>query len=142
MTADMREWKRLSIGGGLPSIAPHAARNVREFVRGCTICQQNKIEHLHPTGLLQPLPVPSEIWSDIAMDFVDGYPKMGGKSVVLTVVDRFSKYAHFIPLGHPYIAASVAKALCAFMGFPTPLSATETRCSQVPFGLSYFTLLR
>jgi hypothetical protein len=33
-----------------------------------------------------------------------------GKSVILTVVDRFSKYAHFIPLGHPYTVASVAKA--------------------------------
>jgi hypothetical protein len=122
--------------------SPHAARNVREFVRGCTICQQNKTEHLHPAELLQPLPVPSEVWSDIAMDFVEGFPKVGGKSVVLTVVDRFSKYAHFIPLGHPYTTTSVAKALCAFTGFPAPLSAIETRCSQVLFGLSYFALLR
>jgi hypothetical protein len=44
------------------------------------------------------------------MDFVEGFPKVGGKSVILTVVDRFSKFAHFIPLGHPYTAASVAKA--------------------------------
>jgi hypothetical protein len=41
--------------------SPHAARNMREFVRGCTICQQNKTEHLHLAGLLQPLPVPSEV---------------------------------------------------------------------------------
>lgn len=44
------------------------------------------------------------------MDFIEAFPKVGGKSVVLTVVDRFSKYGHFIPLGHPYIAASVARA--------------------------------
>jgi hypothetical protein len=44
------------------------------------------------------------------MDFVEGFPKVGGKLVILTVVDRFSKYVHFIALGHPYSAASVAKA--------------------------------
>ncbi|WVZ97744.1 hypothetical protein U9M48_043258 [Paspalum notatum var. saurae] len=87
-----------------------AHRRVLEFIRGCLVCQRNKTEHLHPAGLLQPLPVPSEVWSDIAMDFVEGFPKVGGKSVVLTVVDRFSKYGHFIPLGHPYSAASVARA--------------------------------
>lgn len=44
------------------------------------------------------------------MDFIEAFPKVGGKSVVLTVVDRFSMYAQFIPLGHPYSAASVARA--------------------------------
>jgi hypothetical protein len=43
------------------------------------------------------------------MDFIEGFPKVGNKSVVLTVVDRFSKFTHFIALGHPYSAASVAK---------------------------------
>lgn len=89
---------------------PHMARLVCEFVRVCLVCQQNKTEHLHPGGLLKPLPVPSTVWSDIAMDFIEGFPKVGGKSVILTVVDRFSKYGHFIPLSHPYSASSVARA--------------------------------
>jgi hypothetical protein len=89
---------------------PHAARRVREFIKGCSTCQRNKSEHFHPLGLLHPLEIPSSIWADIAMDFVEGFPKSGGKSVILTVVDRFSKYSHFIALSHPYTAVSVARA--------------------------------
>lgn len=74
------------------------------------VCQRNKSEHLHPAGLMQHLDVPSSTWSDIAMDFVEGFPKVGGKSVVLTVVDRFSKMAHFIALSHPYTTMTVAQA--------------------------------
>ena len=43
------------------------------------------------------------------MDFVEGVPRVNGKSVILTVVDRFSKYAHFMPLAHPYTATLVAR---------------------------------
>jgi hypothetical protein len=89
---------------------PHAARRVHDFIKGCSTCQCKKSEHLHPLGLLHPLELPSLIWADIAMDFVEGFPKSGGKSVILTVVDRFSKYNHFIVLSHPYTAISVARA--------------------------------
>jgi hypothetical protein len=44
------------------------------------------------------------------MDFMEGFPKVGGKSVILTVVDRFSMYDQLIPLGHPYSATTVTKA--------------------------------
>jgi transposase InsO family protein len=83
---------------------------VQDFVRASSICQHNKGEHLQPGGLLQPLGVPTAVWSDVAMDFVEALPKVNGKTVILTVVDRFSKAAHFIPLGHPYTATTVARA--------------------------------
>lgn len=89
----------------------HDRRLVAEFVRTCMTCQSNKTEALQPAGLLQPLSVPSLVWADISMDFVEALPKVHGKSVVLTVLDRFSRFAHFIPLSHPFTAAFVA---CAF----------------------------
>ncbi|KAF0930590.1 hypothetical protein E2562_033754 [Oryza meyeriana var. granulata] len=52
----------------------------------------------------------SGVWTDIGLDFVEALPRVGGKSVILTVVDRFSKYCHFIPLAHPHSAESVAQA--------------------------------
>jgi hypothetical protein len=56
------------------------------------------------------------------MDFLDGFPKVGGKSVILTVVDIFSKFAHFISLSHQYSMSSVTKAffdsIVHFHGMP------------------------
>jgi hypothetical protein len=87
---------------------PNMRRLVQDFVRACKTCQRFKSEHLHPAGLLQPLSVPSAVWADIAMDFVEALPRVHGKTIILSVVDRFSKYCHFIPLAHPYTAESVA----------------------------------
>ena len=93
--------------------APNLRMVVQDFVCSCPTCQLYKTEHLQPAGLLLPLPVPSAVWADIALDFIEGLLKVGGKSVILTVVDRFSKYCHFLPLGHPYTAESVAKMFFA-----------------------------
>ncbi|KAK1617035.1 hypothetical protein QYE76_022552 [Lolium multiflorum] len=44
---------------------------VRDWVRACVTCQRNKTETLRPAGLLQPLDVPSQVWADISMDFIE-----------------------------------------------------------------------
>jgi hypothetical protein len=72
------------------------------------VCQISKSEKVPYPGLLNPLPIPQGKWTDISMDFVSGLPKSKGFDVILVVVDRLTKYAHFLPLAHPYTVQKVA----------------------------------
>jgi hypothetical protein len=82
--------------------------NVQRFVVECVVCQQNKVETIKTLGLLQPLSIPSQRWEEVSMDFITGLPKSKGKSVIMVIVDRLTKYAHFCALSHPFKASTVA----------------------------------
>ena len=78
------------------------------FVVECLVCQQNNVETINTLGLLQPLSIPSQRWEEISMDFITSLPKSEGKIVIMVVVDRLTKYAHFCALSHPFKASTVA----------------------------------
>ena len=53
------------------------------------------------------------MWDDIALDFVTGLPPSFGYSVIMVVVDRLSKFGHFIPMKSYYNNRLVAEAFVA-----------------------------
>jgi hypothetical protein len=53
--------------------------------------------------------VPQSAWEMVSMDFIEGLPLSSNANTILVVVDKYSKFAHFVPLCHPFSAASVAK---------------------------------
>ena len=87
---------------------PRMKSAVKRFIRKCDICQRVKAENVSLAGLLQPLPIPKRPWLSISMDFIEGLPLSQGYSVIWVVVDRLTKYAHFIALKHPYTADKLA----------------------------------
>lgn len=83
---------------------PGVNKDVNIFVKLCEICQAAKHDNSAYPGLLQPLPIPEEVWVDISMDFITGLPKSNGKDVIFVVVDRLSKMVHFMALSHSFSA--------------------------------------
>jgi hypothetical protein len=81
---------------------------VKDYVAQCSICQQPKTEKVAYPGLLAPLPIPKNAWHTVTLDFIEGLPKSAGYNCMLVVVDKSSKYAHFVALSHPFTAFQVA----------------------------------
>jgi hypothetical protein len=52
--------------------------------------------------------MPEVAWQVIMVDFVEGLPRSGHYNCILVMVDKLSRYAHFLPLAHPFSASDVA----------------------------------
>ncbi|KAL9451693.1 hypothetical protein AB3S75_013295 [Citrus x aurantiifolia] len=119
-------------------------REVCKFVAECNTCQRNKAETIASPGLLQPLPIPKLIWSDIFMDFIEGLPKSHGKKVIMVVVDRLSKYAYFLALAHLYTTKDVAQVfldnIYKLHGLPKTIISDRDRIFASQFWRHLFTL--
>lgn len=84
---------------------PQMRDDVDAYVRTCLVCQQDKVEQQRPAGLLEPLPIAGRPWESVSMDFISALPKSEGCGSIMVVVDRFSKYATFIPASKDCTAA-------------------------------------
>ncbi|XP_028764585.1 uncharacterized protein LOC114722675, partial [Neltuma alba] len=101
---------------------PKMKRDVERICAKCITCKKAKSRVL-PHGLYTPLPVPSEPWVDISMDFILGLPRSRkGMDSIFVVVDRFSKMAHFIACHKTddatYIADLFFKEIVRLHGVP------------------------
>ena len=88
---------------------PRIHQAVQEYVKRCEVCQRMKSEMLSPAGLLNPFPIPSQVWDDINLDFIEGLPVSHNKGTILMAVDRLSRSTHFKALSQPYTAKIVAE---------------------------------
>ena len=72
--------------------------SVKRYIKTCDLCQHNKAINQKTLGLLQSLPVPISRWTSISIDFITHLPVTPRRfNVIMVIVDRFTKHAHFIP---------------------------------------------
>jgi hypothetical protein len=123
---------------------PRMKQDITDYVNKCQVCQQAKSEHSKLPGLLHPLPVPTEVWQIVSLDFIEGLPKSNKFDTILVVIDKFTKYAHFIPLSHPYTAISIAHLyfsnIYKLHGLPQILISHRDRIFTSSFWKELFTL--
>lgn len=55
--------------------------DIFKHIRECIACQQNKVGHDFPIGLLQPFPIPNQE-REVSMDFIIGLSKVHGKDSI------------------------------------------------------------
>ncbi|GBG88984.1 hypothetical protein CBR_g48594 [Chara braunii] len=96
------------------------------YVDTCELCQRNKVQRKPPLGLLKPLPIPDGPAQSVSIDFTDlGKTTPRGMRQVMVCVDRFSKYAEFIPLPEvarvPAVRAAFSERWVTHHGPPTSI---------------------
>lgn len=139
-SGDLKTYKRIATQWFWPGMR----KEIQLYTQACHICQQNKQSTLSPGGLLQSLPIPTQVWEEISMDFVEGLPLSKGKDAVLVVVDRLTKYAHFLSIKHPYNAPMIAelftKEIIRLHGTPTTIISDRDKIFLSNFWKEIFKL--
>jgi hypothetical protein len=121
-------------------------QDVESFVKHCQVCQQAKQELCKYPGLLHPLPIPVQSWTDISMDFIEGLPNSNGYTIILVIVDRFTKYSHFYPIKHPFTASTIAQVfmdnIVKLHGTPKSIVSDRDEVFTSSFWSELFKLLK
>ena len=63
------------------------------------------------TGFLQPLEIPNKLFDDISLDLITGLTRSNKKDAILVVVNKLTKYAHFIATNAKVTALQSAELL-------------------------------
>ncbi|GBG74457.1 hypothetical protein CBR_g18866 [Chara braunii] len=91
---------------------PDIISDVNRYIQSCAVCHRNKGRHQLPYGELKPLPFPRAPGLSIAMEVTGPFPRDRlGHDGILTVVDRLSKYARFLPCKYHVTAPKLARLL-------------------------------
>ena len=76
---------------------PGMEDEIKEYVKGCMECQQNKADQQKKHTPLRPLAITSCPWERISVDLIGPLPLSNGFDIIMVIVDYFTKMKIFIP---------------------------------------------
>jgi len=76
---------------------PGVMKEVKQYVEGYDVYQQNKNRTEQLAGKLMPNSIPEKSWTHISANFITKLPLAQEYDLILVVVDRLTKMVHFIP---------------------------------------------
>ncbi|GKC16429.1 putative reverse transcriptase domain-containing protein [Tanacetum coccineum] len=83
---------------------PRMKKDIDVYVSRCLTCLKVTTEHQRSSGLLQQPEILEWKWKRIAMDFVTKLPRTSsGHDIIWVIVDRLTKFAHFLPMREDYM---------------------------------------
>jgi hypothetical protein len=89
---------------------PGMTTQIDHYGRSCHSCQRAKAVQQQAAGLLHPLPIPSEPFASISMDWITGLPTTTkGHDAVLVFVCRLTKMVHLCPTTSKITAEGTAQ---------------------------------
>ena len=89
---------------------PGLEKDVKDYIACCPVCQRDKASNKRPAGLLHPLPIPTQKWESVSIDFITQLPPTrSGYTAIAVFVDRLTKMAHFVPTVNEVSAEQFAR---------------------------------
>jgi hypothetical protein len=103
-------------------------KDITHYTQACLECQRNNAGNQKEQGFLHPLPVPSERFQDIAMDWSKISASATGQNRALIIVDRLTKLTVLISTFDNDTAEHTAELLikhwiCRGMGVPHTITS-------------------
>ncbi|KAF1333660.1 Pol protein, partial [Globisporangium splendens] len=123
----------------------HQYKWVRKYVRTCEVCQRVKPAPV-TNAPLRSLPVPTDCWKSVSMDFIFGLPADSSKKTgILVTVDRFSKMVHLSAVPASVTAKQTAQifldSVFRLHGMPTEIVSDRDPRFTAAFWQELFRLL-
>lgn len=107
---------------------PGAAKDVRRFLRNCTMCGRSTIWREKKHGLLKPMPIPERIWAEISIDFITELPPTGTQQATncMVITDRMTKgviLQDMKDVSAEAVAERFVKCYYPYHGLPTAITS-------------------